>query len=235
MSDNSSQISVSAIVVTYNSAENIISCLEALQSEVDSVGGEILVYDNHSNDNTVDLIKTEFPNITLYESKQNFGFGEANNKAVEKSKGEYILFANPDMVLDRGGLKVLLETFQEQPQVGAAVARLYNPDGSFQPTCRNFPDFYNIFFSRGSVLNHKVLPSKTEETYTLGDFDKITEIPAASAACMLMEKGFFKKIGGFDNRFFLFMEDTDLSLRIKQAGKKVFFEPKAGALHYWGK
>jgi len=139
------------------------------------------------------------------------------------------------MVLDPGGLKILYETFQNQKKTGAVVARLRNNDGSFQPTCRNFPDFYNIFFSRGSVLNHKVLPSKTEETYTLGDFEKTTEIPAASAACMLIDKAFFQKIGGFDKRFFLFMEDTDLSLRIKQAGKKVYFEPKAEGLHHWGK
>lgn len=235
MSEPFSQITVSAIVVTYNSVENITSCLTALQNEVDSINGEILVYDNNSEDNTVQVIKKEFPNIKLLESEQNLGFGRANNRAVEKSKGEYILFANPDMVLDSGALKVLFETFKSQTLAGAIVARLHNADGSFQPTCRNFPNFYNIFFSRGSVLNHKILPAKRGETYTLGDFDKITEVPAASAACMLAEKAFFLEIGGFDNRFFLFMEDTDLSLRIKQAGKKVYFEPKAGALHYWGK
>ncbi len=235
MSEPSSQITVSAIVVTYNSAENITSCLNALQNEVDAIGGEILVYDNNSNDSTTQVIKKEFPNIKLIESKQNFGFGEANNKAIDQAKGEYVLFANPDMVLDSGALQILYDTFRNQNLAGAVVARLHNADGSFQPTCRNFPDFYNIFFSRGSVLNNKVFPAKTGETYTLSDFDSITEVPAASAACMLMEKAFFQKIGGFDNRFFLFMEDTDLSLRIKQAGKKLFFEPKAGALHYWGK
>ncbi len=235
MSQLSSQITVSAIVVTYNSAENIIACLKALRSEVDSIGGNIIVFDNNSNDDTVQVIKKEYSDIKLFESKQNLGFGEANNRAVEMAEGEYILFANPDMILDPGALKTLFETFQNQIMAGAVVARLHNADGSFQPTCRNFPNFYNIFFSRGSVLNHRVLPIKTNGAYTLGDFDKISEVPAASAACMLMEKAFFLKIGGFDNRFFLFMEDTDLSLRIKQAGRKVYFEPKAGALHYWGR
>lgn len=235
MSLPSPQITVSAIVVTYNSAENIISCLLALQDEVDSLGGEILIYDNNSDDNTVQVIKESFPNIRLIESEKNLGFGEANNRAVEQARGEYILFANPDMILDNGALKIMFETFKNQSLAGAVVARLHNADGTFQPTCRNFPDFYNIFFSRGSVLNHKVLPAKTGDTYTLGDFDQIAEVPAASAACMFTEKSFFQKIGGFDDRFFLFMEDTDLSLRIKQAGKKLFFEPKAGALHYWGK
>jgi len=235
VSELSSQITVSAIVVTYNSAENIIACLNALRREVDSIGGDIIVFDNGSSDDTVQMIKKEYPDIRLIESEQNLGFGVANNMAVKMARGEYILFANPDMILDSGALKRLFETFQNQTLAGAVVARLRNADSSFQPTCRNFPNFYNIFFSRGSILNHKVLPVKSSGTYTLGDFDKISEVPAASAACMLMKKAFFLKIGGFDNRFFLFMEDTDLSLRIKQAGKKVYFEPNAGALHYWGR
>lgn len=235
MSELSPHISVSAIVVTYNSAENIIPCLKALLSETDSIGGETLVFDNNSNDDTVEVIKNGFPEIKLFKSDKNLGFGEANNRAVEMVSGKCILFANPDMILDSGALKILFETFQSQTLVGAVVARLHNATGSFQPTCRNFPNFYNIFFSRGSVLNHKFLPPKTGATYTLGDFDEITKVPAASAACMLMDKLFFQEIGGFDNRFFLFMEDTDLSLRIKQTGKSIYFVPKAGGLHYWGK
>ena len=87
MSELSPQISVSAIVVTYNSAENIIPCLKALRDEVDSVGGEILVFDNNSNDDTVPVIKTDFPDTKIFESDKNLGFGEANNRAVEMVAG----------------------------------------------------------------------------------------------------------------------------------------------------
>jgi GT2 family glycosyltransferase len=235
VSDKNGKITVSAIVVTYNSADSVIPGLRVLRDEVESVGGDLMVFDNNSDDETVSLIKKEYPGLRLFESDKNLGFGEANNRAAKMVDGEYLFFANPDMILDWGALKNLLKTIRKQPDAGAVVARLHNTDGSFQPTCRNFPNFYNIFFSRGSVLNHKMLPAKAGRTYTLGDFDRITEVPAASAACMLMEKALFEKIGGFDNRFFLFMEDTDLSLRIKLAGKKVFFEPEANALHHWGK
>ncbi len=235
MSDAVGKITVSAIVVTYNSADSVIPGLQVLRDEVESVGGDLMVFDNNSGDNTVSLIEKECPGIKVFKSDKNLGFGEANNRAAAMVDGEYLFFANPDMILDLGGLKKLLMAIRRQPDAGAVVARLHNTDGSFQPTCRNFPNFYNIFFSRGSVLNHKMLPTKASSTYTLGDFEQITEVPAASAACMLMEKGLFKKIGGFDKRFFLFMEDTDLSLRIRQVGKKVYFEPGANALHHWGK
>jgi len=233
--DTSAKIPVTAIVVTYNSADNIIPCLKVLREELKSVGGDLIVFDNKSSDNTVRQVKQAFPDINLFESDKNLGFGEANNRAAEMAAGKYLFLANPDMLLDLGALKKLLDAIADLPDAGAVVARMHNTDGSFQPTCRNFPNFYNIFFSRGSVLNHKMLPAKASRTYTLGDFDKITEVPAVSAACMLIDKALFKKIGGFDRRFFLFMEDTDLSLRIFQAGKKVYFVPEANALHHWGK
>ena len=221
--------------MTFNSSDSVISCLKALSEEIETVDGEIIVFDNKSTDKTAELIKLQFPDIRLYESDVNLGFGAANNVAAEMAEGRYLLFANPDMILDWGALRELVESFEKLDDAGAVVARLHNTDGTLQPTCRNFPNFYNIFFSRGSVLNYKGLPSKARESYTIGDFDEITEVPAASAACMLMNKEFFLEIGGFDKRFFLFMEDTDLSLRIQQARKKVYFIPQANALHHWGK
>ena len=237
MSNPEKNIIVSALVVTYNSTAGVGSCLTALLDETARVGGEVIVFDNRSQDDTVPMIKREFPGVTLYESERNLGFGGANNRAAEKARGKYLLLANPDMLLDAGALKALVEAYESRPDAGAVVARLRNTNGTFQPTCRNFPDYYNIFFSRGSVLNQKGLPKpkNARPTYTLGDFGEITAIPAASAACLLIEREFFLEIGGFDPRFFLFMEDTDLSLRIKQAGRKIYFVPEANALHHWGR
>ncbi len=228
-------MNVSAIIITFNSAKTVGDCLSALEREITAVGGEIIVYDNISRDDTAAVIKNKFPELNLHVSPRNVGFGAANNAAAALASGDYLLLANPDMVLDSGALKILLDSIRELPEAGAVVARLRNADGSFQPTCRNFPNFYNIFFSRGSVLNHRGLARKAGHTYTIDEFDLITAVPAASAACMLINRDLFLKLGGFDPRFFLFMEDTDLSLRINQAGKKIYFIPQAGAMHHWGK
>jgi GT2 family glycosyltransferase len=230
---NQNDIAVTAIVVTYNSEENIIECLNALKDEVASVGGEILIVDNCSKDDTAKLIREKYGDLELIIPEKNLGFGPANNLAAKKARGEFVLFANPDMVLDKGTLSKLMDNYRRLEGAGAVVARLRNPDGSFQPTCRNFPNFYNIFFSRGSVLNPDRWGGRNN--YTIGEFNEVTEVPAASAACMLTERDFFLKIGGFDPRFFLFMEDTDLSLRINQSKRKIYFIPEAQAIHYWGK
>lgn len=225
---------ISIIIVTYNSEERIISCLKALNDEMDAIGGKILLFDNNSTDATVRIVETKFPHIKIFQSSKNIGFAAGANSAVAKANGEYILFANPDMIIDRGALMVLLEAIKRQPDAGAVVARMRNADGSFQPTCRRLPDYRNILFSRGSALPINSLTETSGNKYTLGDFKSIAEVPAASATCMLIRKDFFQSIGGLDNRFFMFMEDTDLCLRIGQAGKKVYFAPQAGAVHYWG-
>lgn len=235
MSHISPDIAVSAIVVTFNSVNSVIPCLRALTDEIKSASGEILLFDNNSSDATVKAVRSEFPETVIHKSEKNIGFAVANNIASSMVRGKYLLFANPDMVIDRGALSELMNAHENLHRVGAVVARMRNADGSFQPTCRKIPTMKNIFYSRGSMLPSGRRNSAEAGGYTLEEFDDIREVPAASATCMLISKEFFHSLGGFDERFFLFMEDTDLCLRIGQAGKKVFFVPTAGAVHYWGK
>jgi GT2 family glycosyltransferase len=221
--------------VTYNSAENITASLAALAPEVERVGGEIIIYDNGSHDTTVSGIRAAFPKVRIIESARNLGFGAAVNEGAATAQGEFLLLANPDMIIDKGSIEILLAAIREFPSAGAVVARMRYPVGRFQPTCRQLPTPRNIFFSRGSFLTSGEETVSMSRHYTLGDFDRITPVPAASATCMLLEREFFLHLGGFDRRFFLFMEDTDLCLRIGQSGRKVYFVPTAGAVHHWGK
>jgi N-acetylglucosaminyl-diphospho-decaprenol L-rhamnosyltransferase len=234
VTESTTQTIVSAIVVTHNSEQRIISCLKALKDEISIVGGEILVFDNNSIDSTVSSIKSEFPEVKLTGASRNLGFAAACNAAAATARGKYLLFANPDIIIDGGALSTLIGAIETLPRAGATVGRMRHPDGSFQPTCRQLPDFNNLLFSRGSVLPAGLRSSSSRRGYTFGDSDEIIDVPAASATCLLVEKEFFHSIGGFDPRFFLFMEDTDLSLRIRQAGKKIYFVPRAGAVHFWG-
>ncbi len=227
-------MSISAIVVTFNSEKYIANCLKALSEEIMTVHGEIILYDNNSTDATVRVVESEFPGIGIHRSPRNIGFASACNAAANLAGNEYLLFANPDMIIDKGALKILHGALISQTYAGAVVARMRNADGSFQPTCRKLPDYRNILFSRGSVLRKEPASDNSTEKYTLGDSGEIMEVPAASATCMLIRNDFFHKIDGFDERFFMFIEDTDLCLRISQVGRKVYFVPQAGAVHYWG-
>jgi hypothetical protein len=225
---------VSAIVVTYNSGRCILSCLEALISEIGDFGGDILVFDNNSTDNTVEKVIAKFPQVKIFRSPKNLGFAAANNQGLRLVNGQYVLFVNPDAVMDRGALDHLVQAISDYGDAGAVVGRMRNPDGSFQSTCREVPDSKNIFFSRGSVLSKMILSPRSPNPHTMIDFEQITEVPAAAATCMMVERKLFEQIGGFDDRFFLFAEDVDLSVRIRQRGHKVYFVPTAGAVHLWG-
>ena len=225
---------VSAIVVTYNSGRCILSCLESLIAEIGEFGGDILVFDNNSSDTTVEKVIASYPQVKIYRSPRNLGFAAANNQGLRLVNGQYILFINPDAVLDKSAVSHLVQTMTDFKDAGAVVGRMRNPDGTFQSTCREVPDSKNIFFSRGSVLSKMILSPREPNPHNMDDFEKITEVPAAAATCMLIERNLFEGIGGFDDRFFLFAEDVDLSVRIRQNGRKVYFVPQAGAIHLWG-
>jgi GT2 family glycosyltransferase len=222
---------VTAIIVTFNSEENIIDSLKAIKREIDAVGGEIIIIDNNSGDNTVSLIRSSLGTVDVIESPKNIGFGRANNKVAFNASGKYLLLVNPDLILDKGALTELIEHYQELPDCGAAVPRLRHPDGNFQPSCRRFPTSANIFFSRGSFLS-RIFGG--ERSYTLPDYEQATAVPAAAATCLLIERELYKSVDGFDPRYFMFMEDTDLCRKLSLAGKKVYFIPRAGAVHRWG-
>lgn len=225
---------VSAIIVSYNSAGCITSCLNALLDEVNQFDGDVLVFDNNSTDNTVEKVIADFPQVKVFRSPKNLGFAAANNQGIRMVNGQYILFVNPDAVLDKGALKHLVQAMLDYKDAGAVVGRMRNPDGTFQSTCREVPNRKNIFFSRGSVLSKMILSPDEPNPHTMIDFDEITEVPAAAATCMVIERKLFEQINGFDDRFFLFAEDVDLSVRIRQNNRKVYYVPRAGAVHLWG-
>ncbi len=235
MGNFDSKVTVSAIVVTHNSVENILPCLESLEREINEIGGEVILYDNASRDATLISVRNRFPNVKIIVSPKNIGFAAANNAAAREAMGKFILLVNPDLIFDKGGLKILIESYEQNESSGAVCPRLRHHDGSFQATCRNLPTPGNIFFSRGSLIHGRKLSQEINHGYTLGDFEETTEVPACAATCLLMEKELFFNLKGFDERFFMFMEDTDLCLRIGQAGRKIFFVPAAGGIHLWGK
>ena len=227
------EITVSAIIVTHNSAALILRCLESLMPQI-SGRDEIILFDNSSNDATVSSVKSTFPHIRIETSVKNLGFAAACNSAAAKASGHFLLFVNPDLMLDIDCFNQLVKFLSNQDDCGLVTARLRYPDGAFQPNCREYPSLENLVFSRGSFLRRLGIV-RDRGRYTLPDFQEATAVPVASATCILITREFFRELDGFDPRFFLFMEDTDLCFRVRQAGKKIYFLPRAEAVHEWGR
>ncbi|MBU8933571.1 MAG: glycosyltransferase family 2 protein [candidate division Zixibacteria bacterium] len=224
--------SVSIVLVTYNSMPPLESCLESIKAGVNGTPLEIIGVDNSSSDNSAEMVSKHFPNAQVIRNSSNLGFAAACNQAAKHATGDYLLFLNPDVQVDGYAIEKLLDVFRSREKVGTAVGRMRFPDGSFQPTCRHLPRFSNMVYSRGSMLSKLIGKNRH---YTLPDYDSVTPIPAAAGTMMMIRSDIFREIGGFDRRFFMFMEDVDLCRRLGSAGYTNYYVPSAGGVHLWGK
>jgi len=223
---------VSIIIVTHNSMPALRDCLASLEAGCAGVEWHLIVVDNLSRDKSVACVKERVPDATIVENGRNEGFAAGCNIGARRAGGDFLLFLNPDVQLDPHAVKHLIDTAAANIRVGVMGGRLRNPDDSFQPTCRKFPTVTNLLFSHGSFLG-KLFRSSSR--YTMPDFDAVTVVPAIGGALLMIRRGLFERLEGFDRRFFMFMEDTDLCRRAMLAGYKNLFVPTAGGTHLWGK
>jgi len=223
--------SVSIIIVIHNSLpileKSIRSVLVAAKSSV----CRLIVVDNRSTDKSIDTVSTLAPEARIIRNESNRGFAAACNQAAAVSDSQYLLFVNPDLEVDPGAIDTLVAFSTEQENIGAVAGRLRYPDGRFQANCRKLPDRTNIFLSRGSMLSRLFSGGSP---YTLGDTDEVCSVPAVAGTFMMIDRSVFLAVGGFDERFFMYMEDTDLCHRLNLSGLTNYFVPDAGAVHHWG-
>lgn len=227
----SEQIDLSIILITFNSLPALEQSLISL-TKSQNQSFELIVVDNNSIDNSVDTVLSFFPNAQIIKNRHNLGFAKACNIGAKNANSDILLFYNPDLEVDTDSLGNIIDFMNNTENVGAVSGRMRFPDDSFQATCRKFPDMTNIFLSRGSALS-KII--RTNKSYTLPDFENITVVDAVAGTFMAVRKERFKQVGMFDERFFMYMEDTDLSYRLNQHGYKNYYLPQAGGVHLWGK
>ncbi len=231
VSDTNNPIELSIIIITFNSLPSLEPSLVSLTNS-SFQNFELIVVDNNSTDSSIETALTYFPQASVIKNKYNAGFAKACNIGAKQANGDILLFFNPDLEADENALDEIVTFIQETPDAGAVSGRMRFPDGSFQATSRKFPDMTNIFLSRGSALS-KII--STNKTYTLPDYDVVTKVDAVAGTCMAVKRNMFEQVGMFDERFFMYMEDTDLSYRLSLLGLSNYFLPQAGGVHLWGK
>lgn len=224
-----STMKLSVIIISYNSAHFLQTCLQPLIESLHQIPSEIFVVDNNSKDNSVILVRTLFLNVHLLANTKNLGFGAACNQALREAKGEYILILNPDVCVHPTTLSTMLSYLQNHQKIGILVPQLRFTDGSLQYSCRRYPvflaHFIQRFFPNSQVVRSYLMLDK--------DHSVIQEIDWAIGAFLLVRREVFQQIGLFDERYFLYFEDTDLCRRTKNAGRSIVYYPKAVATHYF--
>ncbi len=227
---------VSVIIVSYNVRGFLENLLASLRKALARIDSEIIVIDNFSDDDTVDILKKSHPEIKLIENRTNVGFGRANNQAVKASSGKYLLLINPDSVVEENTVEEMLKFLDSHPDAGAAGCRILNADGSLQQACRrSFPTPW-VALSKIFGLSALFPKSKLFGRYNLTYLDpkEVHEVDAISGSFMFMERSVFDEVGGFDEDYFMYAEDIDLCFKIKQAGYKVYYTPATNIIHFKG-
>jgi hypothetical protein len=226
---------LSIIIVNYKTADKTLKCLSAIKAgDMACIEYEKIVVDNFSNDGSMEKIRSRHPEIIIVENKINTGMGSGNNAGVKMAKGEYILILNPDTYLGINAIKTMLDYVKDKPEVGLVGPRLNNHNGTLQDTCMRFPKFYTPLLRR--TFLGRFTPKYINE-FLMNDFDhrEVKEVDWIMGSCLLVRKKLFDELGGFDNRFFMYFEDTDLCRRIWQAGYKVVYCPLAEGVHDHGR
>jgi N-acetylglucosaminyl-diphospho-decaprenol L-rhamnosyltransferase len=200
------------------------------------LSAEIFVVDNHSSDGSGDWLPSRFPRVQFILNEDNRGFGAANNQALARAKGEYILFLNPDTILPEDCFTLCLSFMAANPAAGAAGLRMIDGSGSFlKESRRGFPTPW-VAFCKLSGLTALFPRSPLFAKYYLGHLAPMKDHPSPilPGAFMFVRKEALDKTGGFDERFFLYAEDIDLSWRIEQAGYTNYYLAAATILHFKG-
>ena len=222
---------LSIIIVSWNVRNILAQCLDSISQFPPNYRYEVWVVDNASTDGTCQLLDQEYPDVHLLENPENVGFAQANNQAIEKSTGKYVLLLNPDTVICRGALSQLVEVMEEKPRSGAVGSLLLNPDRSFQTSCYPFPTLTREFWRLLHLDRIYPYGVYAQEKW---DRQQMRQVDVIQGASLLLRRSALDQVGLLDPGFFMYTEEVDLCFRLKQAGWESWWVPQAEIIHYGG-
>jgi N-acetylglucosaminyl-diphospho-decaprenol L-rhamnosyltransferase len=219
---------VAAVVVTYNGLPYVERSLESV------AGLDTVVVDHGSTDGTLELVRERFPSVRLVE-QENLGLAAGWNRGIRDTSAPYVLVLNADAWLVGDAVSQLVRLADERQKAGYIGPKLLNPDGTLQPSVRSFPTPWRLateyFFLRKLAPGSRALNA----FYGAGfSHDEVREVDFTKGAAFLLRRAAFDEVGPFDEKFFLFSEETDWCYRLREAGWQVLFDAEAEAVHVGG-
>lgn len=228
-------IDVSVVIVSWNVSDFLRKCLESIRSQ-ENISVQIIVVDNASSDDSVDMVRAQFGDVTLVAEDSNIGFGPANNVGLSHAGGRYVFLLNPDTLVSDGALTELMAFLDGQPAFDMVGPLLVAADGEVQRVCaRSLPTLSQALFS--ALYLHRLpyvgqrLAQRLMSPYDLAEAQ---EVGAISGAAMFARRSAIEAINGFDEVFLHTAEDVDLCLRLRQRGGRIFYLPQARVVHFGG-
>ncbi|RFM23507.1 MAG: glycosyltransferase [Candidatus Thermochlorobacter aerophilum] len=230
---------LSVVIVSYNVKTFLEQCLRSVLKAAEGIESEIFVVDNNSVDGTEAMLMAKFsclPNVHLIFNRENLGFSKANNQALRRCRGRYVLVLNPDTLVQEDTFRKMIAFMEQDPTIGAAGCKLLNADGSFQLSCRRSFPTPEVSFYKIIGLSALFPQSRRFARYNLTylPIDATYEVDALMGAFMFIRREVLEQVGLFDESFFMYGEDLDLCYRIKQAGWKIYYYHETQIIHYKG-
>jgi len=226
-------VDLSIIIVNWNTCGILRDCLASIRGSRGNMEIEVFVVDNDSSDGSGEMVKNDFPEVHLINSGENLGFGKANNLAIPKAEAPYILFLNPDTIVNHGVLDKMHAFLNEHPETGIVSCKIYDETGCvaelpLQTEKTPFKRFFlEIFFSTASAsVIKKIFPSHNphESGYVKNLY----------GPCLMIRKEVLDEVGYFDEQFFMYAEDIDLCERIYKKGWRLYYISDVDIIHLGG-
>jgi hypothetical protein len=227
---------LSIVIVNWNGGTLLRRCIESISRYPPDVSYEIIVVDNASTDDSLAWVRSLGANVRIIANEQNVGFARANNRAFAESRSNSILLLNPDAEVTEGAIDRLLGTLRNDPRVAACAPRLLNPDGSLQPSVRANP-LTPLHIAASAFGVWRILPRGIRGRFLFSDhwsYDSLRAVPAVFGAALVVKRKVIDEIGGLDERFEMYSEDSEWCLRARRAGMVILFDPRATVIHHGG-
>ena len=225
-------IDVTVCIVNWNTRDLLRNCLRALDAGLGRLSVEVVVVDNGSTDGSVELVLEEFPLATLIRNERNQGFARANNQALARARGRYVLLLNSDAFVEASTLAALVEALDGEPRAGAAGGTLLNADGSFQHSYADFPGLLEETLLLTGLSRWLLRPGYP--SYPESGSRRVQRVDWVSGALLMVRAAAIEQVGPLDEAYFMYAEEMDWCYRLRRARWLVVHVPGARAVHLGG-
>ncbi|MBU0625206.1 glycosyltransferase family 2 protein [Patescibacteria group bacterium] len=226
---------LSIVILNWKVRDLLRKCLTSVFKYTSGLTFEIYVVDNASGDGSVEMVQQEFPTVKLIANDKNLGFSAGNNQALRQASGDWLLLLNPDTELSNNALTEMVNVIKTRPKVAVLGPKLLNSDQSIQASVRRFPSLSSQIIIM-LKLHHVLAWLPVLKHYLMTDFDYNREqsVDQVMGAAFLLRREVLEKIGGLDERYFIWFEEVDYCRSVKDAGYDVLYTPQAEIIHHGG-
>jgi N-acetylglucosaminyl-diphospho-decaprenol L-rhamnosyltransferase len=225
-------VDVSVVVVNYNTAHLLDRMFAALEAARGQLNVQVIVLDNASRDNSLEILRKRCRGVELIENPTNLGFGRANNLALPRARGRYVLLLNADALVASDTLQKTVDFMDAHPECGVLGVKLVGPDGKLQPSCRYFPTPWNVFLAATGLK--RFFPTTRLVDDMSWDHASVRECDWVPGCYYLVRRDVIGRVGLFDPRYFLYYEEVDHCRAVRKAGWSVVYYPFTQVVHIGG-